>query len=73
VAVTKLKVDIDALAMLSVEWLVVAVIEDAKVELADGLVADISREHFVVGPKVAIEVVVFGASAEKFVEKFVVG
>jgi hypothetical protein len=73
VVVTKLEVDIDALAVLSVEWPVVAAVEDAEVELADGLVADVSREHFVAGPEVAIEVAVVGASAEKSVEEFVAG
>jgi hypothetical protein len=73
VAVTKLEVDIDALAVLSVEWPAVAAVEDAEVELADGLVADVSREHFVAGPEVVIEVAVVGASAEKSVEEFVAG
>jgi len=58
VLAAKLEVDIEALAVTLVAWLVFGAVEDAEVEVADVLAAESSRQHFAAGSEAVIEVAV---------------
>ncbi len=68
----KLEVDIEALAVMSVVWPVAAAVENAELEVADELAAEVVIgavvTKFEVDNVVAVAV---GVSVEKFVEEFV--
>ncbi len=57
----KFEVDIEALAVTLVAWLVFGAVEDAEVEVADVLAAESSRQHFAAGSEAVIEVAVVEA------------
>jgi hypothetical protein len=57
----KFEVDIEALAVTLVAWLVFGAAEDAEVQVADVLAAESSRQHFAAGSEAVIEVAVVEA------------
>lgn len=61
VLAAKFEVDIEALAVTLVAWLVFGAVEDAEVEVADVLAAESSRQHFAAGSEAVIEVAVVEA------------
>lgn len=63
--VTKFEVDNEALTMMSMAWLVLVVNDNVEVEVEP--IVEVSMQHFVVGLKIAMWVVVVVAFVEKIV------
>lgn len=63
--VTKFEVDNKALTMMSMAWLVLVVNDNVEVEVEP--IVEVSMQHFVVGLKIAMWVVVVVAFVEKIV------